>query len=293
VTRIFLAAVLTLCASAVKAQTDTPRSVSTAEAISHVIQRTNPKTPAIAAVAKVGGTVKVHIVVSTSGDVSSAAAVSGAPLLLQAATDAVKQWKFRPFLNGETPVPVATDIDVDFPGGSSESESIVRENYFRAEAECRSLSKSAQYEDAEQKCREAAEISLKLPTEAVLERSSAISLLANSLFLQHRFAESLPYYSRALELDEGYLKSNDADLATDYENVGRAYAASGSLSWADASYAVALSTFRAAIRNLPSMSDNYSRRLKRALSEYAQIKDAEGQAGAASALRQQAAEVSP
>jgi len=198
-----------------------------------------------------------------------------------------------PALPGNTPISVATEIELNFPGGMSESETVARNNYFRVEDECRSLVKNVQYTDAEPKCREAAELSLKLPIEAVLERSSAISTLANVIFLQRRFAESLPYYSRALELDEGYRKPDDADLATDYENVGRAYGATGNLELADASYAVAVSTFRAAIKNLPSMSDNYSRRLQRALNGYAQIKDAEGQAEAASALRQQATEVGP
>jgi periplasmic protein TonB len=40
--------------------------------------------------------------------------VSGHPLLVQSATDAVKQWRYQPtLLNGE-PVEVVTQIDVNF-----------------------------------------------------------------------------------------------------------------------------------------------------------------------------------
>ncbi len=275
------------------AQTDTPKTVSTADATSHITQRVEPTVPPIAKAAKIGGKVKLHIVISPSGQVSIATFVSGSPLLMQAAIDAVKQWKFKPFLESETPVTVATDVEVDFPGGMSESESVVRSNYFHVEDECRTLIKDAKYVEAEPKCREAVEISNQLPKEVVLERSDALSMLANAIFSQRRFADAIPLYEQALELDKGYRKSDDADLASDYANLGRAYAVTGSLSKADGLYATAVATFRAAIKDLPSMSENYSRRLKRTLNEYAQVKDAEGQTEAASALRQQASEVSP
>jgi tetratricopeptide (TPR) repeat protein len=127
----------------------------------------------------------------------------------------------------------------------------------------------------------------------VLERSGALSLLANAIFLQSRFTEAVPLYEQALELDKGYLGPDDADLASNYANLGRVYGATGDLATADELYATAVSTFRAAIRKLPSMNENYSRRLQRMLNEYAQLKEAEGQTEAASTLRQQASEIGP
>jgi len=289
---VFLLVVL-LCAPTANAQSDTPKTVSTAEATTHLVQRAEPTIPPIAELVETGGKVRLHIVISPLGQVSSVTLLSGHPLLAEAAIDAVKQWKFKPFLEGETPVTVATDVEVDFPSGMSESESAVRSDYFRVEDECRSLMKDGEYVEAEPKCREAVEISNRLPKEIVLERSSALSMLANSIFSQRRFADAIPLYEHALELDKGYLKSNDADLASGYANLGRAYAITGSLSKADGLYATAVATFEAAIKNLPSMSENYSRRLARTLNEYAQVKDAEGQTEAASALRQQANEIIP
>jgi len=237
--------------------------------------------------------VKVHIVIASSGDVASATAVSGAPILFQAATDAVKQWRFRPFLNDNIPITVATDVEVNFPGGLSESESAVNQRYFGAEEECRSLIHASKLAEAETKCREAVEISNQLPKDAVLERSDALSLLANDLLSQRRFADSIPLYEKALGLDQGYRKADDADLATEYQNLGRAFALTGDLSRADKQYELAVSTFKSAIRDLPEMKENYSRRLQRALNEYAQIKDAEQQEDAAAGLRRQATEVGP
>lgn len=275
------------------AQTDPVKTVSAAEATNHIVHRVEPSVPPLAKAVKIGGKVKLHVVVSQSGEVSSATFVSGHPLLVQAAIDAVKQWKFKPFLEGDTPIVVATDVELDFPGGMSESESAVRDKYFRVEDECRGLVKSAKYAEAEPKCRQAVEISENLPKEVVLERSGALSMLANAIYLQRRFSEAISLYERALELDKGYRKPDDADLGSDYANLGRTYGATGNLSKADEFYGMAVSTFRAAIKSLPSMYENYSRRLQGTLNQYAQLKDAEGQTEAASALRKQASEISP
>jgi TonB family protein len=292
-TRVVLPIVLFIVALTAAAQTDTVKPVSVAEAANHIVQRVEPTVPPLAKALKVGGKVRLHIIVATSGEVSSVTVASGQPLLVQAAIDAVKQWKFKPFLDGDMPIAVATDVEVDFPGGMSESESAVRAKYFRIEDECTSLVKSAKYTEAEAKCREAVEISENLPKEVVLERTGALSMLANTIYLQRRFFEAIPIYERALELDKGYLKPDDADLASDYANLGRAYGASGKLSKADEFYGIAVSTFRAAIKSLPSMYENYSRRLQGMMNQYAELKDAEGQTEAASALRKQASEISP
>lgn len=169
----------------------------------------------------------MHIVISSSGDVSTVTVVSGHPMLAPAAIEAVKQWKYKPFTENGNPAAVATDVDLEFPGGMSEKESDVRNKFFPVEQECRQLINAARYTDAEQKCRDAVALSDNLPREVVLERSDAKSLLANAIFLQHRFSEAIPLYEQALNLDKGYRKPDDADLATDYANLGRAYAMNG------------------------------------------------------------------
>jgi len=119
--------VLFLVALTAAAQTNAPKTVSAAYAASHIAQRVEPTVPPLAKAVKIGGKVKLHIVISRSGDVSSATVESGHPLLVKAAIDTVKQWKFKPFLEGDTPITVATDVELDFPGGISEKESAVRD----------------------------------------------------------------------------------------------------------------------------------------------------------------------
>ena len=249
--------------------------------------------PPLAKAARVGGKVKLHVIISPSGDVSAVTVISGHPMLAPAAIEAVKQWKYKPFAEKGNPSAVATDVELDFPGGMSENESDVRNRFFPIEKECRELVNAEKYTDAEQRCRQAVALSNELPSEVILERSDAKTLLANAIFLQHRFSEAISLYEQALELDKGYRKPDDADLASDYANLGRAYAMQGELPRADDLYSKAIATFRAAIEGLPSMYENYSRRLQRTLNEYAQLKDAEKQTEAASELRKQANEITP
>ena len=79
-----------------------------------LVNRVVPEYPAIARTAHVSGTVVLHAIIAKDGSVQELTYVSGPPLLLKAATDAVHQWRYRPtLLNGE-PVEVETTINVLF-----------------------------------------------------------------------------------------------------------------------------------------------------------------------------------
>ncbi len=58
--------------------------------------RVEPVYPEIAKRMHISGTVKLEVVVGTNGSVKDSKAVGGHPLLVNAATDAVKRWKFEP-----------------------------------------------------------------------------------------------------------------------------------------------------------------------------------------------------
>jgi protein TonB len=60
------------------------------------------------------GTVVLHAIISRDGRINALEVVSGSPFFVQAALDAVRQWRYRPtMLNGE-PVEVDTTITVIF-----------------------------------------------------------------------------------------------------------------------------------------------------------------------------------
>jgi protein TonB len=58
--------------------------------------------------------VVLHAKISKEGEIADLSVISGDPMLTQAALDAVKQWKYRPYLLEEKPVAVETDIRVNF-----------------------------------------------------------------------------------------------------------------------------------------------------------------------------------
>jgi protein TonB len=76
----------------------------------------NPKPvyPQIAITARVQGTVQLEAVIATDGRVRNLRVLSGSPLLVRAALDAVQQWKYQPTLLNGAPVEVVTEIEVNF-----------------------------------------------------------------------------------------------------------------------------------------------------------------------------------
>jgi len=73
-----------------------------------------PVYPSLARQARIAGAVRLEAVIQRDGRISELHVVSGHPLLISAALEAVSRWVFQPtVLNGE-PVEVATDIEVSF-----------------------------------------------------------------------------------------------------------------------------------------------------------------------------------
>ena len=83
-----------------------------------LITRVEPQYPILARQTRTQGTVFLHAIISREGRITSLDVVSGHPLLVRAALDAVRQWRYRPtLLNGE-PVEVETSITVIFRLGN-------------------------------------------------------------------------------------------------------------------------------------------------------------------------------
>ena len=73
-----------------------------------------PRYPAIAQASRVEGIVILEALISEDGSVQNVKVLRGKPLLDDAATDAVRQWRFTPpLLNGQ-PVPVVMTVTVSF-----------------------------------------------------------------------------------------------------------------------------------------------------------------------------------
>jgi protein TonB len=80
----------------------------------NLIHQVQPTYPALAKSARVQGTVEFTAVISKEGNIENLQLVRGHPLLVNAAKEAVLQWKYKPTqLNGQA-VEVITDIVVNF-----------------------------------------------------------------------------------------------------------------------------------------------------------------------------------
>ena len=80
----------------------------------NLIKQPKPVYPPLAKQARIQGTVRFNAIIGKDGAIQNLQLVSGHPLLVPSAQEAVRQWVYRPtLLNGE-PVEVQTQIDVNF-----------------------------------------------------------------------------------------------------------------------------------------------------------------------------------
>jgi protein TonB len=89
-------------------------NISAGIAVGLLTKKTAPVYPAIARNAHVSGTVVIQATISRTGSVENLRVVSGPTMLRQSAQDAVKTWRFRPYLLDGEPVEVETTVNVTF-----------------------------------------------------------------------------------------------------------------------------------------------------------------------------------
>jgi len=80
----------------------------------NLIHKVEPEYPPIAKQLHVEGTVMVKAFISREGLITRAVPESGPPLLVRAALDAVRQWRYRPYYLNQEPTEVETEITVKF-----------------------------------------------------------------------------------------------------------------------------------------------------------------------------------
>jgi len=94
----------------------TPQRVRVSSGVSSglLIRRVNPTYPPLARQARIQGTVILQAQISKDGSIENLQLVSGHPMLAPAAIEAVKQWKYKPYLLNGEPVEVDTQVQVNF-----------------------------------------------------------------------------------------------------------------------------------------------------------------------------------
>ena len=80
----------------------------------NILRQVKPPYPPLARQARIQGTVRFNAVIGKDGHIQNLQLVSGHPLLVAAATQAVEQWVYKPTLLNDVAVDVITTIDVNF-----------------------------------------------------------------------------------------------------------------------------------------------------------------------------------
>jgi len=80
----------------------------------NLIKSVTPVYPPLAKMARQQGKVVLEATISKEGTIEDLKTISGPPLLIPAAIEAVKQWRYKPLLLNGEPQEVLTTIDVNF-----------------------------------------------------------------------------------------------------------------------------------------------------------------------------------
>jgi protein TonB len=88
--------------------------VSTGVATGLLIRKVQPNYPPLARQARIQGTVVLQAEISKEGTIQNLQLISGHPMLAPAAIEAVKQWRYKPYLLNGEPVAVDTQVQVNF-----------------------------------------------------------------------------------------------------------------------------------------------------------------------------------
>jgi periplasmic protein TonB len=102
--------------SASSAPTPVLQTLSVSQGVSQglLLKKVQPKYPPNALHLRVEGAVQLMATISKMGDISEVKILAGDPQLAHAALDAVKQWKYKPYLLNGEPVEIQTQVTVNF-----------------------------------------------------------------------------------------------------------------------------------------------------------------------------------
>jgi protein TonB len=80
----------------------------------NLIRKVQPVYPPLARSARIQGVVELQAVISKQGSIENLRVLTGHPMLVPAAVEAVRQWRYRPYILNNEPVEVETQITVNF-----------------------------------------------------------------------------------------------------------------------------------------------------------------------------------
>jgi TonB family protein len=270
--------------------------VTEEEALQHIKKRVAPTYPQMAQIAHIQGVVVLEITITDQGSVANPKPVSGHPILIPAAVDAVKQWEFEPFLVNGSAVPVRSPIKVAFGLGAGAE---LRGSYLNKETECSQLLLKDKFTAAEIPCRKALDVADKLPEGFEADKMRAYGNAGTIAFRLGKLQESVEYFQKQLAF-AGQLTPRPI-VGQAHASLAHAYEATGSMPDADTEYTAAEKALESAMTELEGrrgelkpaafngVKASYSHNLSILLEDHAKLLRKMGKAAEAQALEQKAA----
>ncbi len=217
-----------LAVSLVAAPQDVPPPlVPESEASEHVVESPEPVYPPIAKLARITGEVQLEITIDEEGRVVSVRALRGHPLLVPTTVEAVKTWRYRPFLvDGKAAAvraPVVVFVGKEVPPDERKREEEFQKSYWPNYRKAEEALKRGDYAKAEEPLQKAREIARSAGEYKWLEFSSSTAILAYVLWQQKRNDEAERLYLEVLALRESHGPADDTDLADALQNLAAFY----------------------------------------------------------------------
>ena len=93
-----------------------PQRIRVSQGVSQglLVSKVPPQYPQGAKDQRIQGVVVMKVTIDKEGNVVNIQLISGHPMLAPSAIEAVKQWKYRPYLLNDTPLEVETQVTVNF-----------------------------------------------------------------------------------------------------------------------------------------------------------------------------------
>jgi len=222
--------IVTLLTASAWAQTSSTR-ISPEEAARHVLKSPDPPYPPLAAATRIQGNVILELRIDESGAPTVSRLVSGHPMLAPAAIEAVKQWKYKPFVLDGKPTVAKTLVMVTFGqpanhGAADSAEMVFQNNFWTSEEAAEAAMSKGDFPHAEEHLSHAGGlVSSDKEMRHIEERWQWMTTLGRLRMMQQKYGEAEQLYKNALSLRENSREDRDSPrIATSLANLAVLYA---------------------------------------------------------------------
>ena len=204
-----------------------PFRITADDAAKHLVSGPQPAYPQLAEQARIQGNVILEMTIDESGSPRNIRLVSGHPMLVTAAIQAVSHWKYEPIQVDGKPVSVVTDVVVTFGdkkyyAPAARAELAFRYEFWTAEEGAEAAIAQKNYSAAEERLQRAKEV-LGADTQHLLQRWQWLTTTGRLRASQQKYDQAEQYLKDALALASNGAKESQIN-ALSLSNLGALFA---------------------------------------------------------------------